>query len=376
MPRCLMNSTIYVYLQRMYDKMWNILIILILMAFSGCSADLVTDASSCAYARYFDVTLLPSENDSPEDSIPALVTISPYDGTTDTLRITESFDNVICMSSSHVAALAAIGADSVITAVSGIRYISNENLVRRFSGEGRPLADIGYESSLDYEKIMELSPDLLVTYTVSAAEPTYIAKLRSLGVPVIILYDHLEFHPLARAEYMRLFGALTDRMKLADSLFCRIASRYEALASSGQGDKRKVLTNIPYADAWYVPGTDGYMSHLVRDAGGEILGSEPGTSSSVITLEEAYVLSQEADIWLNPGHCRSIEELTRVHQLFRSFGPVANSRPIYNNTLRMTSEGGNDFWESGAVRPDLILEDLIRIFDDKQDSLNYFFKLN
>ncbi len=29
----------------------------------------------------------------------------------------------------------------------------------------------------------------------------------------------------------------------------------------------------------------------------------------------------------------------------------------------MNSGGGNDFWESGAVRPDLVLEDLVRIFN-------------
>lgn len=353
-----------------------VLIILALVAFSGCSTDIVTDVPSSEYARYFDVISLPSEPDSSEDSISALVTISPYDGIRDTLRLAEPFDNIICMSSSHVAALAELGADSVITAVSGIRYISNENLLNRYAGEGLPLSDIGYESSLDYEKIMELSPDLLVTYTVSAAEPAYVTKLRTIGVPVVILYDHLEHHPLARAEYLRFFGALTGRIELADTLFHDIVSRYQALASSEHQKKRKVLINIPYSDAWYVPGSDGYMSQLVRDAGGEILGSEPGTSSSIITMEEAYILSQEADIWLNPGHCRSIDELSGVHHLFKRFGPIANSYPIYNNTLRTTAEGGNDFWESGSVRPDMILEDLSRIFAEKQDSLNYFFKLN
>jgi hypothetical protein len=34
-----------------------------------------------------------------------------------------------------------------------------------------------------------------------------------------VLYDHLEDHPLARAEYVRLFGALTGRIDKADSFF-------------------------------------------------------------------------------------------------------------------------------------------------------------
>lgn len=369
--------------------MRNILVILISVVLAACSTGLTVEPSSCAYARYFDVIRLPDHASAPHDSIDALVIISPYGAASDTLRLDRVYDNIVCMSSSHVAALAEIGADSCISAVSGIRYITNPALRDRYArtewSQGgyqkrairlRPLYDIGYEATLDYEKILELNPDILLTYIVSDIEPPYVTKLRSLGVPVIILSDHLEHHPLARAEYIRLFGVLTGRKNLADSLFNGIVSRYDSLASAVPETRKQVLMNIPYSDVWYVPGSDGYMSQLIRDAGGEILGASPGTSSGVITLEQAYALSQKADIWLNPGHCRSIDELSGVHQLFKHFGPLADSLPIYNNTLRITPEGGNDFWESGSVRPDRILEDLSRIFAEKKDSLNYFFRLD
>ena len=123
------------------------------------------------------------------------------------------------------------------------------------------------------------------------------------------------------------------------------------------------------------------------DAGGEVLGAVPGAVSSTVSLERAYELSQEADIWLNPGPFRTRKELEASHHAFRMFGPLKEGKPIYNNTLRTTPEGGNDFWESGSVRPDLILEDLIAIFSsassttsaDRQaghaDSLKYHFEV-
>ena len=118
------------------------------------------------------------------------------------------------------------------------------------------------------------------------------------------------------------------------------------------------------------------MAKLITDAGGEVIGSETGVvASRVIRMEEAYALSQDADIWLNPGRCRTLDELVSFHHAFRYFGPVANGRPIYNNTLRMTPEGGNDFWESGSVRPDLVLEDLIHIIADLDGELKYHFKV-
>ena len=101
------------------------------------------------------------------------------------------------------------------------------------------------------------------------------------------------------------------------------------------------------------------MARLVNDAGGNVLGAVYGkTESSVISVEQAIMFSSSADFWLNTGWCDTREGLYDQNPLFRSM-----SIPyIYNNTLRSTNGGGNDFWEGGAVRPDMILHDLITIF--------------
>jgi iron complex transport system substrate-binding protein len=113
------------------------------------------------------------------------------------------------------------------------------------------------------------------------------------------------------------------------------------------------------------------MSRLVSDAGGEILGSEPGAESSSISVEEAYRLSSDADFWLNAGWCRTKEELSSCDPMFKNFDiPL-----VYNNIARATPGGGNDFWESGAVRPDLILEDLCNIFQGNDASLHYYLEV-
>lgn len=322
--------------------------------------------TSCCYADFF--AICPPDSNGTGARI---AVISPYDGSRDTLGLEEPLRRLVCMSSSHVACLSAAGAAETVCGVSGLRYISDSQVKKHAK-------DVGYENGLDYEMIMRLRPDLVLAYTVSGTVPQYVDKLRSLGVPVLVLYDHLESHPLARAEYIRLFGAITGHMSQADSVYDGIRGSYEAMVqNTGDGDKRKkVLMNIPYGDTWYVPGSEGYMSRLIHDAGGEILGSQSGNASRVISMEEAYMLSQQADVWLNPGYCRTRGQLSEVHQLFPSFGPLKSSLPIYNNTLRMTPEGGNDFYESGVVRPDLILEDLVKIFNSSScDSLHYHLPL-
>ena len=134
---------------------------------------------------------------------------------------------------------------------------------------------------------------------------------------------------------------------------------------------KSVLVNIPYADQWYIPGGDNYMTRLIQDAGGTVLGAVPGRfESSVISVEKAYELAQEADCWLNPGWCATKAQLRSVHPLFADFPVLGKS--VWNNTKQSTPGGGNAFWETGPAHPDLILEDLRAIFDGTSVPGNYY----
>ena len=72
---------------------------------------------------------------------------------------------------------------------------------------------------------------------------------------------------------------------------------------------------------------------------------------------EAYLLANAADIWLNVGPCNTLAELTAQNPKFAEV-PAVRDRMVFNNNRRQTPAGGSDFWESGVVRPDLVLRDL------------------
>ena len=291
---------------------------------------------------------------------------SPYGAADDTLIVDKPMRSIVCMSSSYIGFLDALGCDSVITAVSGLDYVSDPEV-----REGA--VDVGYDAALDYETILKLHPDLLLTYAVSAAEPPYMAKLREVGIRTAVIHEHLESHPLARAEYIKLFGALTGQCEKADSFFAQVRNRYLSLASETDTPK-KILVNIPYADQWYIPGGDNYMTRLIQNAGGEVLGAVPGRfESSVISVEKAFEYAQEADFWLNPGWCSTKAQLRSVHPLFANFPVLA--KPVWNNTKQSTPGGGNAFWETGPARPDLILKDLRAIFDGTEVPMYYYFEV-
>lgn len=283
------------------------------------------------------------------------VSVPPSGGLPDTLLLEAPLSSVVCMSSTSVAAFCAIGAPEVVTGVSGRDYISSADI-------SAGTVDVGFEAALDYEAVLSLAPDLVLAYSTSAVIPDYVTKLRALGVRVFMIYDHLESHPLARAEYLRLYGCIAGKQEAADSVFAQVSSSYHTLSELAESFNTRpgVLVNVPYADAWYIPGRDNFFSTIVRDAGGELLGSRPGHESSVITLERALSLASAAEVWLNPGWALTRGEIASIHPLIASF-PVLKSGRIFNNIKRSTPAGGNDFYEGGAVRPDLVLSDLIKI---------------
>ena len=301
-----------------------------------------------------------------------VISISPFDGRADTLIVKKSFESVVLMSTTHVGFLDAIGCDSVITGVSGLRYVCSPQL-RKAAQEGR-VKDVGYDAAPDYETILSLNPDLVLTYSVSGEMSRFENKLKSLGIRVFCINEHLERHPLARAAYLRLFGALTGRMAEADSVLAQVRGNYERIRSGSAGRARKVLVNIPYSDQWFIPGGDNYMTHLIEDAGGLVLGAGEGErQSSVISLEKAYALAAEADCWLNVGPCTTRAQLEKENPVFPDMlrmietnaesAGLGTGALVWNCNLRQNSSGGNDFWESGAARPDIVLSDLVSIFN-------------
>ncbi len=294
----------------------------------------------------------------------------------DSIEVTGKFNRIICMSSSYVAYLSAIGCDSVICGISGIDYISDSAVTRRIHrGE---ISEVGSDAAPDYEKILALHPDLVTAYSIPGSG--FIQHLKSLGIPVLTLNDYLENEPLGRASYIGVFGALTGKEREADSIFSSISEKYnkikEKVVKNPQENKANALINIPYSDVWYIPRGNSYMAKLIKDAGGDLSGSVPGQSvSGTISIEQAFELSRNADVWLNPGWCNSLQSLYSVNPLFESFGCAKN---VYNNTLRTSPNGGNDFWESGALHPELILSDLVQIFHPgilPDTPLNYYIQL-
>jgi len=80
-----------------------------------------------------------------------------------------------------------------------------------------------------------------------------------------------------------------------------------------------------------------------------------------VDLEEAYLLASKADVWINVGSFSTLAEFCSRLPKFAGV-PCVRRGEVYNCDKRTNAAGGNDYWESGVVKPDAVLHDLIAVF--------------
>ncbi|MDE6511596.1 MAG: ABC transporter substrate-binding protein [Muribaculaceae bacterium] len=279
-------------------------------------------------------------------------------------------------SSTHVAMLDALGASDRIVAVSGIDYINNPDIQKHRDD----IADIGYEGNFDYEALLAADPDIVLLYGVNGASSME-GKLRELQIPYLYIGDYVEESPLGKAEWMVPIAEIIGEREKGAATYDAIAARYNDLkkkVADSVIDAPSVMLNVPYGDSWFMPSADSYMARLIKDAGADyVYRKNTGNTSMPIDLEEAYTLASQADFWLNTDRMESLSDLAAKCPKFKDTRAMRNGY-VYNNTGRANPAGGNDFFESAVVNPDLLLRDLIHIFHPELSAtpLAYYKKLN
>ena len=267
---------------------------------------------------------------------------------------------VVCMSSSHIAMLDAIGAVESVVGVSGKNFITNPYVV----AHQRTIADVGYDGNMNFELLIAQQPDIVLLYGVTGA-CTMESKLDELGIPYIYVGEYVEEDPLGKAEWLMALAEIVGLRQQGLTYFSELPQRYEQLKSmvaAAQTPTPKVMLNTPYADSWFMPSATSYIARLIADAGGDYIYQQNTSNHSLpIDLEQAALLTTQADIWLHVENINSLDDLRRQLPKFAQM-PCVQRGEVYNCDKRRVAGGGNDYWESGVVHPDVILRDLIKIF--------------
>jgi len=271
-------------------------------------------------------------------------------------------NRVMVFSTTHIGFIDGLGEAEGISGVSGLQYVCN-SIVRSGSTEGR-VFDIGYPPNVNYERILSLEPDIVFLYGLESSVTGIKSRLQSSGIPVILIAEYLEAHPLGKMEWIKVFGALYGKEDLSVRIFNESVEEYEKWTkiTGSLHNHPGVMVGLPWKDTWYMAGGASFTSNLIRDAGGDYLWEENSSAEYIpLSLEAVISRSIQADIWINAGSAKSIAEIFNRDPRFKNLA-IFETGEIYNNDAKYCENGGNPFWEKGVIEPHIILKDMIKIF--------------
>lgn len=284
------------------------------------------------------------------------------DGLDSTAVISVPLRKIVCMSTTHIAMISALGEEKSIVGVSGKGFVYSPEIIQNIA-KGLVM-DVGYEANLNKELILKIAPDVIMIYGIGSESAGYVGKIKELGIKVIINADYLETNPLSRAEWIKLFGVLYCKENLADSIYISEEGEYSGLKSyisKNVRNKPRVLLGLPFKDTWFISPGNSFISKLLADAGGDYIWKDTESSVSMpYGIENVYLRGLTADYWLNIGSVNSRKDISGIDQRLEDL-PCFKNDNLFNNNKRITPDGGNDYWESGSLHPHLLLKDIAAI---------------
>lgn len=239
--------------------------------------------------------------------------------------------------------------------------------------------NIGDAIQPNTEQILRADLDLLLAVHYGQTNNVEVERLEKLEVPVLYINEWQETHPLARAEWIRVVGALLGQREKADSIFQSIETKYLQLAQKVHNDNASARTSIMtggnFRGTWYVPGGESYLAQLFKDAKADYpLYEDKRWTSIPLTIEDVLYYFNEANVWIGAS-AYSLDELANMDEKHTWFAAYKNKR-VYNWYKQQTQSGANNFWERGVVYPNEVLEDLIAIlYNDTTSHLHYASRL-
>lgn len=269
---------------------------------------------------------------------------------------------LVGLSSMHVALASFLGADNVVVGLGSFKYVSAPKVRQRIT-EGKIL-EVGQGKQLNNELLVAQHPDLVMVTGWPGENLPRFQTLAAANIPVMINSEWVETTPLARAEWVKVMAALLNKEDLVNQKFNQVVRDYQRLAATTRSVAKRptVVVGMPFKDVWHVPDADSYMAQFLRDAGTTYPWdkTKAPNGSLALSFEAVAPVALAADYWLHTGSTKSKAEIVAQDTRYAAFAPFKRGL-VYNNNRRTNAEGSNDYWESGAVRPDLVLADLIKI---------------
>lgn len=268
---------------------------------------------------------------------------------------------IVVTSTTHIPSLEMLGVEKTLTGFPQLDYISSTKV--RALIDAHKIKELGTNQNLNTEALLDLKPDLIVGYGIDGVHPS-LDILQKSGLKVMFNGDWNETTPLGKAEWIKFFGALYGKEKLAEQIFSSIEKNYlstkqKVLVSSY---KPTVMAGALYENQWYLPHGNSWGSLFIKDAGAHYLWADSkGTGSLSLSFETVLEKAVHADFWIGPSQYTSLTEMQKDQPHYAEFKAFKNKQ-VYSYSNKKGATGGLIFYEWAPNRPDWVLQDMVKIF--------------
>ena len=152
-----------------------------------------------------------------------------------------------------------------------------------------------------------------------------------------------------------LYGAMKERYR---SLSARAAARPDA-------ERPLVMTGRSTRGQFVIAGGRSFVAALIKDAGGRYAWADnTAVGSTSVDLEAQVQRSSNADIWINGGGWRSLAAMLEDEPRYAAFKAYRQGQ-VWVYERREKPSGANDYWSRSVTHPDVVLADLVKIFQPR-----------
>ncbi len=268
-------------------------------------------------------------------------------------NITYHSNAVICFSSTFIGLLDKINELHRIKGVENKNLIYNNEIITKINNE--LIQELGSPETASTKKIINTKSELILFSGFGHEFPNE-KKLNKLNILCLPIYDWKETHPLGKAEWIKLFGIITNKEKEATNYFNKLKARYFNLLKKYKNVKQSapLFSGSLIGDFWFLPAGESYIAKLFKDARiNYVEQKSKGTGSVSKSFEYCLKNYKNSSYWLNPGN-KSIKSLVAQNEKYRLFDALKQNTYCY-------SHNPNLYWEKSAIEPDSLLMDLIQI---------------
>lgn len=222
---------------------------------------------------------------------PALADVAVNDESGRTVRLTQPARRIVSLSPHITENLFAIGAGNRVV---GTVEFSN------YPEEAKKIRQIGGYEKIDLEAVAALRPDLVIAWA-SGNSASHVAKLRAIGLPVVVTETRrIEDVP---ADLERL-GALSGTSVAARAAAARFRDRLAALRARYAGQPKVGVFYQVWNQPLMTVGGGQIISDAIRLCGGENVFAALKPMAAAVTVEAVLAADPEAIVASGMGDAR------------------------------------------------------------------------